>query len=153
MGFFEKVTEVLKPVGKEAAKAVKNMAISILRKKNAKFRFCPKCGKEIKEKKGKFCPNCGALLEVAENIKRAGRDTNQKKKEKLQMPQKPERILIASAVCVAVIVSAVTVRNFYPGKSHVTSVAGMKAGEKEVLKPHFNKSILPDSFSKSRSRN
>lgn len=51
MGFFEKVTEVLKPVGKEAAKAVKNMAISILRKKNAKFRFCPKCGKEIKEKK------------------------------------------------------------------------------------------------------
>ena len=59
MGFFEKVTEVLKPVGKEAAKAVKNMAISILRKKNAKFRFCPKCGKEIKEKKGKFCPNCG----------------------------------------------------------------------------------------------
>ena len=152
MEFFEKVTEVLKPVGKEAAKAVKNMAISILRKKNAKFRFCPKCGKEIKEKKGKFCPNCGALLEVAENIKRAGRDTNQKKKEKLQMPQKPERILIASAVCVAVIVSAVTVRNFYPGKSHVASVAGMKAGEKEVLKPHFNKSILPDSFSKKQKQ-
>ena len=33
--------------------------------------FCPKCGKEIKVKKGSFCPNCGASLETAaENIKK-----------------------------------------------------------------------------------
>lgn len=115
-----------------------------------RVRVCPKCGKEIKEKKGKFCPNCGVSLEAAaENIKRAGRNTNRKKKRK--MP-KTTHILIAGAACAVVIVSVAAVRNFYPGKAHTTSVAGNTSGEKETLKPHFDKSILPDGFSKKQKQ-
>ena len=52
--------------------------------------FCPKCGKEIKVKKGSFCPNCGASLETAaENIKKTKNvkiKAENVNKQKIKMP-------------------------------------------------------------------
>ena len=144
--------------------------------------FCPKCGKEIKVKKGSFCPNCGASLETAaENIKKTKNvkikaenvnkqkiknekvqdrnrtDKKVKNKEHLKSKERKKKgkascILIAGVACVVVIVSALAVKNFYQGKSQVVSVNGTKSADKELLKPHFNKSILPDNFTKQQKK-
>ena len=144
--------------------------------------FCPKCGKEIKVKKGSFCPNCGASLETAaENIKKTKNvkikaenvnkqkiknekvqdrnrtDKKVKNKEHLKSKERKKKgkascILIAGVACVVVIVSAVAVKNFYQEKSQVVSVNGTKSADKELLKPHFNKSILPDNFTKKQKK-